>query len=134
MPPKNFAIPSADKGPEPVSLKAQEKPVSISLKYWHSGAQCLSDWQHKELANLRKLIDKVQGLTPSQIKNDNGLYWKQHKGPPARGFSRPSALSKDIELCELRVSGKARVHGAIFENTFYLVWLDRVHEVFPDGK
>lgn len=129
-----FRLPTGDEQPPGLVLKAAEVHVAVSLKYWHSGSQCLSEWQRGELAKLRRLIDKVQGLTTSQVKNDAGLQWKAHKGPAARGFSRPTALSKDIDLCELRVDGKARVHGALFDGTFYLVWLDRSHEVFPDGK
>lgn len=81
---------------------------------------------------MRKLIDKVQGLTPNQIRSDPGLIWKKHLGAVARGFARPAALSKEIEMCELRVDSKARVHGAIFDGVFYLVWLDRLHAVFPE--
>ena len=109
-------------------------PVSVSLKYWHSRSQCLSDWQSSELLSLRKLIDKVQTLTANELRTDPGLCMKQHHGPAAPGFSRPQALSKDIELCEMRVSSKARVHGALVDGTFYLVWLDRSHAVFPSGK
>ncbi|GGK28989.1 hypothetical protein [Salinarimonas ramus] len=106
--------------------------VDVSLKHWHAGSQCLSDWRAPELKKLRRLVDKVQSLTPAQLRADPGLGWKPHKGPAARGFSRPASLSKDIGLCELRVDGKARVHGALFDATFYLVWLDRAHAVFPD--
>jgi hypothetical protein len=88
----------------------------------------------RQLQHLRKLIDKVQGLTPSQVKTDPGLQWKAHKGPAAIGFARPASLSRDVPLCEMRVGGKARVHGALIDTTFYLVWLDRVHAVFPSGK
>lgn len=129
-----FRLPAGEDPPAGMVIKEPGAFVSVSLKYWHSGSQCLSDWQRGELLKLRKLVDKVQGLTPSQVKNDAGLKWKAHKGPAARGFARPSALSKDIDLCELRVDSKARVHGALFDGTFYLVWLDRSHEVFPDGK
>jgi hypothetical protein len=128
-----FKLPSIDEGAQAVTLE-KKQPVTISMKYWHSGSECLSSWQRGELQHLRKLIDKVQGFTPSQIKNDPGLQWKAHKGPAAAGFSRPVSLSKDVPLCEMRVGGKARVHGALIDSTFYLVWLDRVHAVFPSGK
>ncbi|MEO9623698.1 MAG: hypothetical protein ABJF09_02305 [Qipengyuania citrea] len=37
---------------------------------------------------------------------------------------------------EIRVdrSNTARMHGVIEESVFYLVWLDRKHEVFPWRK
>lgn len=92
----------------------------------------MSEWQRGELQALRKFIDKAQGLTIAQLRNDPGLQLKGHKGKAASGFSRPKELSKEISLSELRVTGRARVHGALLNNVFYLVWLDRGHDVFPE--
>ena len=129
-----FRINPGEKVNQPLKLGADSTPVSISLKYWHSGSQCISRWQRGELERLRKFIDKAQGLTAKEIITDPGFYWKAHKGPAkGSGFSRPSQLSKEISLCELRVSSSSRVHGVLLDNTFFLVWLDRVHEVFPEG-
>ena len=115
-----------------IEPKVDLEPIYVSLKHWHTGAQCLSEWRQGELEKLRKLIDKIQKLTTVQIKTDPALYWKQHgTGKPQPGFNRPASLSKDIPLCELRVSGKARVHGALLDDIFYLVWLDRNHGAFP---
>lgn len=57
---------------------------------------------------------------------------KPHKGATGAGFSLPSTLSKDLPLYELRVDGKARVHGVFQEDMFFLVWLDRNHAVYPE--
>ena len=116
------------------TAKRQEPTVAVSLRHWHSGAECISCWQRNDLEKLRKLIDKIQGMTTTKIRNDIGLEHKLHRTSPAKGFPRPSGLSKDIPLCELRVTGKARVHGALHQDIFYLVWLDRNHNVFPNGK
>lgn len=81
-----FNIPVANDCEKAITLKSKEK-VTVSLKYWPSGEQCLSDWQKAELGKLSKLIDKVQKLTVSETKTDPGLYWKSHKGAPATGFN-----------------------------------------------
>ena len=118
---------------EPQQAASEPELVVVSLRYWHTGSQCLSEWQHKELKKLRSLIDKVQGLSPDEVRTDPGIAWKLHAGPPkGKGFSRPKELSADVPLGEMRVSVKARVHGALFDSTFFLVWLDRNHEVFPE--
>lgn len=110
------------------------KLVEVNLKHWNTKSQCISDWPKKDLISLRKFIDKVQTLTPTTVRTDSGLSYKLHKGPPGgRGFSRPSSLARDITLFELRVSGRARVHCYLSNEQLYLVWLDRNHEVFPDG-
>lgn len=118
-----------------VTPKTDDEPnVAVSLRYWHTGSECISVWQRTELERLRKLIDKIQGLTATKVRLDHGLEHKLHKAAPKRGFTRPSGLSKDIPMCELRVTSKARVHGALHNDIFYLVWLDRNHDVFPSGK
>lgn len=128
-----FRINPSEKENKPFKLEADATPISISLKYWHSGSQCISKWQRAELEKLRKFIDKTQGMTVKQITTDPGLYWKAHKGPPkGSGFSRPAALSQEITLCELRLSSASRVHGVFLGDTFFLVWLDRTHDVFPE--
>ena len=40
-------------------------------------------------------------------------------------------LSPDITFSELKVTEKARIHGFQVGAAFYLVWLDRNHEIFP---
>jgi hypothetical protein len=110
-------------------------PISVSLKYWHAGSECISEWGRDDLKKLRKFIDKIQSLTWSQIKADGGLGYVLHKGPPkGHGFSRPSSISKDQSLVEMKITGKARVHGIETDEAFFLVWLDRNHAVFPGGK
>jgi hypothetical protein len=41
-------------------------------------------------------------------------------------------ISEDVSWCELRVTQKARVVGFRAEHAFFLVFLDRNHELFPD--
>lgn len=130
---QNFNI----KGPETAKPKviaggtSPEELLSVSLKYWHSGSQCISAWQAKELEGYRKAIDKIQSLTATKLKIEGGLNLKPHKGKPAPGFARPKSLSPEIKLCEVRATGKARLHGVIIGSVFHLVWLDRNHDVFP---
>lgn len=136
-PPEGIDIPLPEVEPpdDALELKADDPEITISLRYWHSNSQCLSDWQAKELKKLAKIIGKAQELTAIQLKSDQSLGWKLHSGPAkGHGFSRPTKLSKDIKLSELRVDNKARIHGALIDDTFFLVWLDRGHEVFPQKK
>jgi hypothetical protein len=116
-------------------LPAKAKPpnLHVSLKYWHAPSQCLSAWQPRELKKLRKFIETIQSF-PREELGTGGLQPKIHKGKTSSGFALPTALSKDLAMYELRVDQKARVHGAFQNDVFFLVWLDRSHAVFPEGK
>ena len=114
------------------SKSEHQEHLHVSLKYWHSRSQCFSEWQKNELKHLTKLIDKVQELTEISVKTDAGLKWKTHKGPPVGQFSKPTSLPTEHVIGELRANQKARVHGFLHQGTFFVVWLDRKHEVFPE--
>lgn len=130
---KPVVVPAPEAPTPTVSVEAPPaENVAISLRYWHSRSECLSEWNAADLKRLRKFIDKLQGMTWAQIKLDGGFGYTIHKGPPGAGFSRPPSLSQDQAMIELKVSDRARVHGAESENTFFLVWLDRGHRVFPN--
>ena len=51
---------------------------------------------------------------------------------PAKNYSRtlPQNLDQEIDLTEMGVSGKARIFGVRHEETYYIIWLDRNHEVW----
>src|SRR4051812_33745264 len=105
-----FQIPDPVKPPGPLTLpgKAPKQNLHISLKYWHSGSECLSNWQRNELKKLRKLIEAVQATTREGLVG-GGTQLKPHKGTTGAGFARPATLSKDLTMYELRVDQTARV-------------------------
>jgi hypothetical protein len=133
------ANPFAGKIPVPdkpdTTIKIEElQTISVSLKYYHPKSQCLSQWKRDELKKLSSFFIKLQALSLAQIRGHEGLGFCNHQGAPASGFSRPRSLSPDVQLCEMRVDNKARVHGFQEGTTFFLIWLDRGHEVFPSRK
>ena len=77
----------------------------------------------------------TQTRSQTQFVQATWAVTKNHSGPSkSRGFTRPSSLPKDFTLCEVRLDNKLRIHGCLNGNTFYLVWLDKNHAVFPSGK
>jgi hypothetical protein len=71
-------------------------------------------------------------MLPEQVKSNTKLC-HSHRGPPkAKRFTRPDDISEDVLFYGLRVTDKARVHGFFVDSVFFLVWLDRKHECFPD--
>lgn len=111
--------------------------ICVVLKYFDIDHECLSAWQHQELKQLSKFIQELGRKKWSEVEKTGGKRGRKtgfgytvHKDPsklPRSGAA--DYFSEDITWIELRVSGKARVHGFRFAHFFFLMWLDRNHEV-----
>ncbi|RDC59403.1 hypothetical protein HME9302_00591 [Alteripontixanthobacter maritimus] len=108
--------------------------VSLSFAHYRSETECLSSWGPSDLKSLVGAIEKMRDMTVTQFRNSS-LCSPHRKGSkiPKR-FSRPVSVAKDFRMHEVRVdkSNAARIHGVIENSIFYLIWLDRKHEVFPE--
>jgi len=114
-------------------LISSNEGISISLKYYQDKVECFSEWQGKDLKRFSGLISKIRNMTAAQLTGSSSLC-DTHKGKPkAQRYSWPDGISEEITRYELKVdqSKKSRVHGALIGSTFFLVWLDRNHQVFP---
>ena len=125
--------------PTPIDLEknklgSDDEGVSVSLKYYRQETECFSDWHTDELKKFSGLIKKIKQLSAGKLKGYKPLC-EPHKYAPAEArFSRPEQLSEDLSFFELKVdsSNAARVHGVFVGSVFFLVWLDRLHAVYPD--
>ncbi|MHA4737771.1 MAG6450 family protein [Dyadobacter sp. MSC1_007] len=104
---------------------------SVSLKYYQASHQCFSEWDKDELKAFSSFIEKVSNLTWPQIFKLSGCT-KHLNREDLPKHSKVDRISKEIQFFELRVTGKARVHGFRSVNVFFLCWLDRNHEVYPE--
>lgn len=110
----------------------------VILKHFDSSYQCFSEWTGNELRDFSNFIDTINKMTWSEIyrsggkSNKTGLGYTVHTNKEVLPNPRLlETISEDITFFELRVSKKARVHGFRVKSAFYLVWLDRGHEVYP---
>lgn len=114
-------------------LNEQRQGIHVSLKYYQSEYQCFSEWQASELRHFSSLLKTLRELNLLQLRTHHGIQMKAPKGklrlalPPAI-----APLIQDISIVELRVSQTVRVHGFVIDPAFFLVWLDRNHDVFPE--
>jgi hypothetical protein len=118
--------------------KNQEPPY-ISLKYFQPSFQCFSKWQNNELKSFSKFVEKLRMTSWDQIYKTSGkIGHKSDFGytPHKNTKNLPNIkqldmiISPDITFFELRVTGKVRVHGFRMQSAFFLVWLDREHEIY----
>jgi|GEM_PF-664292 len=118
--------------------KNQEPPY-ISLKYFQPSFQCFSEWQSDELKAFSSFVEKLRKTSWDQIYRTggktgrkSGFGYTPHKNtkklPNIKQLE--SIVSPDITYFELRVTGKARVHGFRMKSAFFLVWLDHEHDIY----
>ncbi|WP_409286245.1 MAG6450 family protein [Pontibacter sp. G13] len=116
-------------------MTGNQANVFVSLRYVQDEYECFSDWEKVEMKNFWNFLRKVHDYTWQQVYNQAG---KRNKSglaytPLDRGLFKFSSflenLSEDVQIFELRVSGKIRVHGFRVKSVFYICWLDREHRI-----
>ncbi|PBB94992.1 hypothetical protein CK224_29280 [Mesorhizobium sp. WSM3862] len=110
----------------------------VNLKYFHYEHQCLSAWRPEELKALSAFVGKLRKskwhniqMSGGSLGHKTGFGYTPHKNRNSLP-SHPEIdkISEDITFFELRVAREMRVHGFRCLDAFYLVWLDKDHEVY----
>ena len=106
------------------------------LSFYHldEAAESISDWTSSETKQLFTKLKQLSKTTWQEILSSKGMGYKeiQNSGSFARQW--PVRLSRDCTMSEIRISQKSRIFGVRRERAFYLVWLDRNHQVLPENK
>lgn len=124
-----------------LGIDDKENNAFVILKYFDGKYQCFSEWSNNELKDFTSFIEKINNMTWNEIYKTAG----KGKSGKKTGFGYTvhkdksvlpnktivDKLSEDITFFELRVSQEARVHGFRVKSAFFLVWLDRNHDVYP---
>lgn len=117
---------------EPKISTNKETPL-LSFESFDFNHQCPSEWQSDEIKSLFQMFNKICKMTWLEILNTGGksgnktgLGFTEIEPDP---FKRPNDLSPDVTISELRVTKKARVFGARYGRTYYIIRLDRNHEI-----
>lgn len=120
-------------------LKREQQLASVSLKYYDPDYECFSAWSKEDLSAFSNFTQNVAQRNWLQIMDTGGksgtkvgLGYTLHKSHKVLPSSKSlDQISPDIDFFELRVSEKARVHGFRCYSTFFLVWLDCNHQIYP---
>lgn len=108
----------------------------VALKYYRPEHQCLSEWMPDELKAFSAFCRKVAQMTWQQIvetggRRKTGMGWTQIHPHQLPSTDFLDSLSEDISWIELRVTQEARVFGFRAGQAFFLVFLDRTHDILP---
>lgn len=108
--------------------------VRLSFELFNYDAQCPSTWQGQMVRQLFSAFTKATQKTWQQVIETGG---KAYGGKVGLGFTtfkespitRPLTLSNDIPISEMRVNDTARFFGARKDATYYVIELDKGHDV-----
>ncbi len=135
MSPKNKNKPSDS----PSKIDWSKKKIKFSFEYYDAGHKdyCLSNWSNDQILktlkrlkdiNLKNYHELIQG---SRVYHFHEIHWEQtiHKS----GFTNSAVNKLDpYQFALLSVNKQlARVFGAYYQDTFYIVWFDLNHEIWP---
>jgi hypothetical protein len=114
------------------SQSTNNQKVVFSFEVFDSVVECPSAWG-PEIRSLFSAFKKASERTWHQVQqsggkgaNKTGLGFTTINPPP---FPLPPALSKDLSISEMRAGEKARFFGARFGATYYVIRLDKSHQV-----
>ncbi len=118
------------KTPPSVSVNYDRSKPKFSLEYLQRD-YCLSHCQQEEKASFADAIHKRSQLTWSQINSlpRHGLGYEiipQHQ----INSGLPNHLSKEVNLLSFRCFGIKPMVGYRKNDTFYVLWLDRNHDLY----
>lgn len=119
--------------------KDRDIKAYVNLKYYDQHHQCFSSWEDNKLRDFSSFVTKITNTNWEEIFNSGGstgnktglgyTIHKDKKKLPNKGTV--DHVSEDITLFELRVNKEARVHGFRKQSAFFLVWLDKDHDIYP---
>jgi hypothetical protein len=90
---------------------------------------------------LRTMILKFHeygNLEPQHLRNSanhcHPIDWEDSRVTRHNGFAHLDDQKRSYPAWQLYITTKARIHGFLAENTFYIVWFDPKHTLYRRKK
>jgi hypothetical protein len=126
------------RGPIPkTSLK--DEPLSFSFKFYCKDADvCPGEYENEYTQKLIERLKALSGWTITEFLTkydkavrNHAIDWTETARP--NGFDHLPAQLRDGPAWQFSVSANehGRVHGLLLGATFYIVWLDYNHRLYP---
>ena len=120
----------------PPSYVKQIDTINFSFKsletnqYFNLDSTCQS-W----FKDLLKMLKEISQIKKEELLSGRYKTYRVHSHESA---SPPERLPNGIDLksfYQMRISSsKVGIHGVFYENTFYVIWLDPLHNMYPDDR
>ncbi|MBU1088512.1 hypothetical protein KKA02_01355 [Patescibacteria group bacterium] len=126
-------------GPQKHILLPANEKIRFSFEYYDKSSSnyCLSCWSQKDIRSTLLRLQDVCTKSFNHLNRERRVYhfseviWEKtikKTGFPNRGVNQLPAF----HFALLGINNqKARVYGAYSASTFYIVWFDLNHEIWP---
>ena len=113
--------------------------IKFSFEFYdhQSDQYCLSSWNQRQVRGALLRLREISAKTLDDLKRDRRVLhfaevdWEKTTKPNGFPDFAANALSP-FHFALLGVNHQlARVYGAYYQDTFYIVWFDLNHEIWP---
>lgn len=99
-------------------------------RYFNLDATC-NNWS----SDLFEMLKNVSAMSVTDLMSGRNRTYRVHSHENAKP---PDKLPNGVALkdCyQIRIStAKGGIHGVFYENIFYVIWLDPLHNMYPDDR
>ena len=99
-------------------------------EYFNLDSTC-TNWANE----LFEMMKNVSQVNQAQL---TGNTYKTYRVHPHGNAHSPSPFPENIaqkDCYQIRLSkSKGAIHGVFYENVFYVIWLDPLHNMYPDSR
>lgn len=106
----------------------------VSFQYLdRNQGQTFEEWDKEGL--LVNMLNTLRDYCGKTMQENKGDKFKEYGYfPPKTNFVHPKHVPQDVSWASLHLSGRVCLGGHIYENIFYVVFLDKNHEFWITEK
>lgn len=129
---KNLGLGNVAFNEEAVSKTYNNFVVSFQYLDRNQG-QTFEEWEEEGL--LVNLLNTLRDYCMKTMQENKGDKFKVYGDFPKKSkFKHPKHVPEDAHWASLHISGKVCLGGHVYENIFYVVFLDKDHEFWISNK
>lgn len=113
------------------AIKKYNNNFIVSFEYLdRNQGQDFEDWDKEGL--LVDMLNTLRDYCMKPLQESKGGKFKIYGAfPPQSKFKHPLHVPRDVDWASLHINGKVCLAGHVYENIFYVVFLDKNHEFWP---